>query len=65
MDIYIIVENGRVTEVYADMPNTTAIVLDLDAAKQKSPEALESMREKIEDIAAENSYIEYEEKPEP
>ncbi len=65
MDIYIIVEGSRVIDLYADTPLVAATVLDLDAAREKSPEALNAMREQINDIAGENSAIEFEEVPEP
>ena len=55
----------RVIDLYADTPLVAATVLDLDAAREKSPEALNAMREQINDIAGENSAIEFEEVPEP
>ena len=65
MDIFIIVEGARVIQIYADTPHVAATVLDLDAAKHKSPKALDDMREQINEIAGENSYIEFEEVPAP
>jgi len=63
MDIYIVVEGGRVIDVYADTPHIFATVLDVDAAKSKSPKALDKIREQINEIAGENSAIEFEELP--
>jgi len=60
-DVYIIVENGMVESVYADHPCVCAYVLDLDGARQESPEAYDAMKALINDIAGENSLIDFEE----
>ena len=61
MDVYIVVKNGMVESVYADSPNLCAYVLDLDGAEQESPEAYEAMKALVNDIAGENSPIDFEE----
>ena len=61
MDVYIVVKGGMVTSVYADSPTATVKVLDLDGAEHESPEALDAMKALIEDIAGENSLIDFEE----
>ena len=60
-DVYIIVENGMVESVYAGHPSLCAYVLDLDGAKQESPEAYDAMKALINDIASEHSLIDFEE----
>jgi hypothetical protein len=61
MDVYIVVSGGRVESVYADNPTLCAYVLDLDNAEHESPEAFDAMKALINDIAGENSLIDFEE----
>ena len=61
MDVYIVIKDGMVDSVYADNPTLCAYVLDLDGAEQESPVALDAMKALINDIAGENSLIDFEE----